>query len=102
MALFPKVEDTFQPGRAGVNAIAEFARIKGMNIDVFLAPHAEQFGLHDKLAKMKPGAPNPFIDPSELHRFAGKMEADFNTELTRQKAEQHSQDLRKSRQTQDH
>ena len=30
MPLLPKVEETFQPGRAGVNAIAEFARIKGM------------------------------------------------------------------------
>jgi hypothetical protein len=30
MPLFPNVEDTFQPGRAGVNAIAQFATIMGM------------------------------------------------------------------------
>jgi metallo-beta-lactamase class B len=67
---------------------ASFAKLKGMKTDIFLAPHAEQFGLQGKLARVKPGAPNPFIDPGELQRFAAKTEADFNTELARQKAQQ--------------
>jgi len=39
-----------------------------------------------KLAKMKPGAPNPFIDASELQRMVGKAEAAFDKDLARQQA----------------
>ncbi len=63
-----------------------FARLAKMKADIFLAPHAEQFGLADKLARMKPGAPNPFIDPGELPRFAAKARADFDAELAKQQA----------------
>jgi metallo-beta-lactamase class B len=57
-----------------------------MQADIFLAPHGVQFGLADKLAKMKPGAPNPFIDPGELHRFLAKARSDYDAELARQLA----------------
>jgi metallo-beta-lactamase class B len=65
---------------------ASFARLKKMDADIFLAPHGNQFGMEDKLTKMKPGAPNPFIDPSELQRVVGKSEAAFNKDLARQQA----------------
>ena len=42
---------------------ASFARLKKMDADIFFAPHGGQFHMDEKLAKMKPGAPNPFIDP---------------------------------------
>lgn len=45
-----------------------FAALGKMKADIFLAPHAEQFDLAAKRAKLKPGAPNPFIDPTELQR----------------------------------
>ncbi len=63
-----------------------FARLKTMKADIFLAPHGEQFGLAGKLARRKPGAPNPFIDPGELQRFTATSEADFDAELARQRA----------------
>lgn len=65
---------------------ASLARLKKMDADIFFAPHGNQFGLPEKLAKMKPGAPNPFIDAGELPRFAEKAEAAFNKDLIRQQA----------------
>jgi metallo-beta-lactamase class B len=65
---------------------ASFARVKAMQADVFLAPHGEQFGLADKLAKMKPGASNPFIDAGEKDRFLTGMKKDFDKALAKQQA----------------
>lgn len=65
---------------------ASFARLKKMQADILLAPHGAQFGMAEKLAKVKPGAPNPFIDPGELPRFVARAEKDFDAELARQKA----------------
>jgi metallo-beta-lactamase class B len=65
---------------------ASLARLKKMDADIFFAPHGNQFGLPEKLARMKPGAPNPFIDAGELPRFAEKAEAAFNKDLVRQQA----------------
>ena len=65
---------------------ASFAKLDKMQADIFLAPHGNQFNLDAKLAKMKPDAPNPFIDPGELHRFLAKARSDFDVELTKQQA----------------
>jgi len=61
-----------------------FARLKTMSADVFLAPHAEQFGLAKKRAAMGEGAPNPFVDPTELPRVVAASEAAFRKELAKQ------------------
>jgi len=61
-----------------------FARLKTMKADVFLAPHAEQFGLAEKRAAMAEGAPNPFVDPTELQKVVADSEAAFRTQLARQ------------------
>jgi metallo-beta-lactamase class B len=63
-----------------------FARLKKMDADVFLAPHGSQFDLAEKLAKMKPGVPNPFIDAGEKDRILAGMEKDFDKELAKQQA----------------
>lgn len=63
-----------------------FARLKKMDADIFLAPHGAQFHMEEKLAKMKPGAPNPFIDARELPDMVQKAEAAFNKDLARQQA----------------
>jgi metallo-beta-lactamase class B len=81
----PLVDNTAHP-RIVAEYRSSFARLKNMKADIFFAPHAEQFGLADKLARMKPGAPNPFVDPGELARFTAQAEADFDKELARQKA----------------
>jgi len=65
---------------------ASFAKLAKLHADIFLAPHGEQFGLAGKLAKMQPGAPNPFIDPSEKDRFLAVMRADFDAQLAKQTA----------------
>ena len=65
---------------------AGFARLEKMKADIFLAPHGDQFGMKDKLARVKPGAPNPFVDPGELPRFLAGQKAAFETELARQQS----------------
>jgi metallo-beta-lactamase class B len=65
---------------------ASFARLKKIDADIFFAPHGEQFGLADKLTKMKPGAPNPFIDAGKKDRVLAGMEKDFDKELAKQQA----------------
>ncbi|HEU0096766.1 MAG TPA: subclass B3 metallo-beta-lactamase [Rhizomicrobium sp.] len=74
---YPNIQDDYK---------ASFARLNAMQADIFLAPHGVQFDLDAKLAKMKPGAPNPFIDPGELHRFLAKAKSDYDAELARQLA----------------
>lgn len=74
---YPNIQDDYK---------ASFKRLNAMQADIFLAPHGGQFDLDAKLAKMKPGAPNPFIDPGELHRFLAKARSDYDAELTRQVA----------------
>jgi metallo-beta-lactamase class B len=76
-AAYPNIQDDYK---------ASFARLNVMQADIFLAPHGVQFGLADKLAKMKPTAPNPFIDSGELHRFLAKARSDYDAELARQLA----------------
>ena len=63
-----------------------FAVLKTMKADVFLAPHAEQFDLAEKKAKIAPGAPNPFIDPTELQCRVAAGEAAFETDFAKQQA----------------
>ncbi len=65
---------------------ASFARLKKMDADIFLAPHGGQFHMAEKLAKMKPGALNPFIDAGELQDMVQKAEAAFDKDLARQQA----------------
>jgi metallo-beta-lactamase class B len=76
-AAYPNIVDDYK---------ASFAKLNTMQADIFLAPHGGQFGLDAKLAKMKAGAPNPFIDPGELHRYLAQARADFDAELARQRA----------------
>ena len=61
-----------------------FAKLKTMKADVFLAPHAEQFGLAAKRAKQTAGGPNPFVDPGELQRTVAASEGAFRAELAKQ------------------
>jgi len=60
--------------------------LKTLKADVFLAPHAEQFGLEAKRERLKSGSTNPFVDPGELARRVAESEADFLKTLARQEA----------------
>lgn len=62
-----------------------FAVLKHIKADVFLAPHASFYDPQKKLAKRRPGAANPFVDPDELPRFVAASQRDFEKELAKQK-----------------
>lgn len=63
---------------------ATFAKLKTLKADIFLAPHAEQFDLEAKRAKLRAGATNPFVDPTELAETVAESQADFERALARQ------------------
>jgi metallo-beta-lactamase class B len=64
-----------------------FAALRALPCDVFLAPHGDFFQLTAKRAKMTSGAPNPFIDPSELGRFVDRSEQAFREALAKERAQ---------------
>src|SRR5215813_10326615 len=61
-----------------------FRVLAGLHCDLFLGAHGAYFGMLDKVAKMKPGAPNPFIDPEGYKKFVAQKELEFRTELDKQ------------------
>ena len=60
-----------------------FAKLKTIKADVLLAPHAEQFDLVAKRAKLD-GPVNPFVREGELQALTQNMEADFTVQLAKQ------------------
>lgn len=73
------------PGMAD-NYRASFAKVRGMQADVFLANHDIFFGLHEKRARQLAGDKDAFVDPSELQRFNSAMEQGFLKALAEQQA----------------
>jgi metallo-beta-lactamase class B len=63
-----------------------FARLRTIDADIYLAPHAEFFDMAGKRAKLAadPKAANPYIVPGEFQRAAAAMAADFETQLAKQ------------------
>ena len=80
------VSKTKGPQYPGIVADYEqsFAKLKTMKADVFLAPHAEQFGMTEKRAALAAGGPNPFIDPGLLQKTVAASEKAFREELAKQ------------------
>ncbi len=65
---------------------ATFEKLKAIPCDIFLAPHADQFGLMQKLARLDKGAnPNPFIDPDGWKTFVANAERSFLRQLDAEK-----------------
>lgn len=63
-----------------------YAKVKAMKVDVLLGPHPEVYGMQEKRAQMKDGAPNPFVKPGELATYAATLEQDFDKQLAKQTA----------------
>jgi metallo-beta-lactamase class B len=64
-----------------------FKKLKALPCDIFLAPHADQFGLTAKLKGLDAGAnPNPFIDPVGWKAFLTTAEQVFLKQLAAEKA----------------
>jgi metallo-beta-lactamase class B len=64
---------------------ATFAKLEQLEVDVFLAPHPEFFGMERKRALIGKSEHNPFIDPNEFHAFIAKSEQDFHAQLALQR-----------------
>jgi len=63
-----------------------FAAQKALPVDVFLASHAAQFGMHDKY---KPGDaydPNRFVDPAGYRAAVERLEGVYREQLARERA----------------
>ena len=68
---------------------AEFARtfkvIRNLPCDVPLGDHPAQYDMAGKFARLKPGAPNPFIDPANCRGEAEIQEAMLTAQLQSQR-----------------
>ena len=64
-----------------------FVKLRQLSADVFLGPHPGFFDMENKRKKLKPGEPNPFVDPNELLRFVNNSERQFRVELEKQRTQ---------------
>lgn len=63
-----------------------FAWARGYKTDVFLAPHPEMYGMHEKREKIAAGAANPFVDAAAFGAYAERLEKAFGDGLAKQTA----------------
>jgi len=63
-----------------------FRVLRALHCDLFLGAHGEYYGMEAKFARVKPGAPNPFIDPDGYNAYITEREAAFRRELDAQKS----------------
>jgi metallo-beta-lactamase class B len=61
-----------------------FAWARQSKADVFLAPHPEMFGMHEKRGKVAAGAANPFVDPGAFGAYIEKLDKAFENALAKQ------------------
>jgi metallo-beta-lactamase class B len=66
-----------------------FRRQKDMAIDVWLASHASQFGMHDKYKPGDPYNPDRFVDPKGFRTAVEKLEAVYLEQLNRERPRPH-------------
>jgi metallo-beta-lactamase class B len=76
------------PGRVTPETADEFKRsfdvVRALPCDVQLGDHGAQYDMQAKYARVRPGAPNPFIDPSSCKLEAEISEAMFRAILAEQ------------------
>jgi metallo-beta-lactamase class B len=65
-----------------------FRRQKDMAIDVWLASHASQFGMHDKYKPGDPYNPDRFVDPKGFRTAVEKLETVYLEQLNRERKPQ--------------
>ncbi len=63
---------------------ATFAKLRAMPADIFLSFHGEVFDMEAKLARLKAGDANAFVDPGEIKRRVDAAEAAFEIDLAKQ------------------
>jgi len=62
-----------------------FREQKAMTIDVWLASHASQFGMHDKYKPGDPYSPERFVDPKGFRAAVEQLEKVYLEQLRREK-----------------
>ncbi len=63
-----------------------FRVLKSLPCDVFLGAHGSYYGLEAKYARLKDGGANPFVDPDGYKSYVAERERAFQSELTKQTA----------------
>lgn len=63
-----------------------FAAQKALLVDVFLASHASQFGMHGKYRSGDPYDPNRFLDPEGYRAAVDRFEGIYREQLARERA----------------
>jgi metallo-beta-lactamase class B len=71
--------------------IADYTRtfrvLKELSADIFLAQHPRMFNMEAKVARMKAGDANAFVDPEGYRAFVADAEKAYLTQLNREKSE---------------
>jgi len=75
-ALYPDIAQDYE---------RTFRVLKSLPVDYFLGAHGAYFDMEAKYARMKEGAPSPFIDPDGYMKYATEREQAFQKELARQR-----------------
>ncbi len=75
--LYPKIAEDYQ---------RMFRVLGALPCDFFLGAHGSYFGMTEKYARRKAGAPNPFIDRDGYKAFVAQKELEFRKELEKQTA----------------
>jgi metallo-beta-lactamase class B len=63
-----------------------FKALRSLPADIFLGAHGSYFGMEEKYPRLKPGGPNPFVDPDGYKKFIVDKEQEYRAELAKQKA----------------
>jgi metallo-beta-lactamase class B len=74
---YPQIADDYVRG---------FKVLRALPCDVFLASHSRFYGMPEKYAKLKDGAPNPFIDAAGYRAHLDLQEKNFKEKLAEQQA----------------
>ncbi len=61
-----------------------FRVLKSLPCDVFLGAHGVYYNMDQKLKQLRPGGPNPFIDPAGYRAYVDAHEQAFRAELAAQ------------------
>jgi metallo-beta-lactamase class B len=78
-ALYPKIAQDYE---------RTFRTLRALPCDVFLGAHGSYSGMEAKFARVKDGAPNPFIDPDGYRSYVAEREEAFRNELKKQSKSQ--------------
>lgn len=67
---------------------ADFARtfrvLKSLQCDLFLGAHGDYYGMAQKHKRIKPGSPNPFVDPTGYREYVDEREQYYLYTLEKQ------------------